>query len=598
MQRYFLFLDTETNINEKNDQQKQTLKLGWCIFYDRVQDTHEYFFFDTHLKFWSFVFSKLKQIDYLTIFAHNMDFDYKIINAFRYLIKYKQYKSEKFYIEGHTFIVEFSKNIKTILFLDTMNYVPLSLKKIGESLKIPKLEIDFNKCSTEELKEYCKNDVKIIFEFVKLLLNFLSENDLSKLKPTIGSLALNIFRHRFYSEKNNPIYCHKWIEAEKIERDSYRGGICDCFKIVKDFKEQLYKLDINSMYPYIMKTKMMPTKLIYYGDYKHISEIFLKQELIKKLMSKNKHIIAHVKIKLPVEYSYILVKGKINKEKKSLFVSGEFETVLTTPELLFVYEYGKILNCYRLAIYDKSYIFNEFVDFFYDKRNEFKKDGNEAYSLFCKLILNSLYGKFGQTKIDRTLINDNADTNKVDKIVAIIDGKRNNIEQFGKYVYLLDKSSENCYDTFVAIPSFVTAYARMYLVDLILKAKRENVFYVDTDCLIVNEIGYSNLSDSINEYELGKLKIEGISNDTTIYRPKFYYFNNEKKCKGVKKDAEIIYLNGNVEVYKQLQFQKLKTSMKNHTSNKQIVNNITKIIDKRYDKGIVKDNEVLPYVVK
>ena len=40
-------------------------------------------------------------------------------------------------------------------------------------------------------------------------------------------------------------------------------------------------------------------------------------------------------------------------------------------------------------------MFTEFANYFYNKRLE-NKSTNAAYAEFCKLIMNSAYGKFGQ----------------------------------------------------------------------------------------------------------------------------------------------------------------------------------------------------------
>ena len=57
----------------------------------------------------------------------------------------------------------------------------------------------------------------------------------------------------------------------------------------------------------------------------------------------------------------------------------------------------------------------------------------------------------------------------------------------GNKIVRIDNTDSNAFDSFVAIASLVTAYARMYLVDLILKVGRENLYYVDTDSLIINK---------------------------------------------------------------------------------------------------------------
>jgi len=83
-------------------------------------------------------------------------------------------------------------------------------------------------------------------------------------------------------------------------------------------------------------------------------------------------------------------------------------------------------------------------------------------------------------------------------------------------------------NSFVAIASFVTAYARCYLWELIEKAGEENVLYMDTDSLFVTKKGYENLKDYLDNKELGKLKLEDVTEDLTIWGAKLYKFEAKR----------------------------------------------------------------------
>lgn len=588
----YIFFDTET----KRKNNRECFELGWLIYYNRKTTVTEKLFFERKNDFFKYVMEKMFQLEHLFIFAHNTDFDIKVLGGIDYFVK-NGYEVKSFYIEGCRYVVKLMKDEKIIEILDTMNYIPLSLEKIGESIGLNKMKIDFNNCTRAYLKEYCLNDCEIVFLFIKKLLDFLEEYELSKLMPTVSSLSLNIFRHKFYDKKydNFPFYVHAWKSVIDLERLSYKGGITDCFKI-GNFTDKQYKLDINSMYPYQMKNNYYPSKLLYYRDITHV-----KKETLMKYFKKyidDKLLIVRCKIYLPKKYSYILTKVTINSEKKSIFLSGTFINTLTTPELKFVQKYGKILEIYNIAIYDKMIIFKDFVDFFVDKKIEFENKGNIAYRLFCKTILNSLYGKFGQTtKTYIPIVNKKYEFSSK-YIIDSINDDDYLIMSLGNRTFEINNTGNNSFDSSVSISSFVTAYARMNLVELILKAKRENVYYVDTDSIIVNEKGFNYLKDDIHKTELGKLKLEEISNDSTYYRPKYYIFNNVEKCKGVKKNAEKVFEDNDLLVIKQELFSKFNTSMRKKQSDRMMVIDMIKNIDKIYDKGIIKNGIVEPYEIK
>jgi hypothetical protein len=165
----------------------------------------------------------------------------------------------------------------------------------------------------------------------------------------------------------------------------------------------------------------------------------------------------------------------------------------------------------------------------------------------------------------------------------------------GKTLYKLEPTDENMYESFIPISSLITAYARMTLVKYILLVGRENLYYVDTDSLIVNDVGLKNLNSFIDDKKLGYLKVEGESNHSCFYRPKYYIFGNEFKCKGVKKNARVLEDSKDKIVIEQSQFEKFKTSFRKGSINKVNVRQLKKTMSKIYDKGLLNGVNVIPY---
>ena len=144
----------------------------------------------------------------------------------------------------------------------------------------------------------------------------------------------------------------------------------------------------------------------------------------------------------------------------------------------------------------------------------------------------------------------------------------------------------------MAIPSFVTAYARIYLFNLMLISGLDNVLYCDTDSLFLSKKGKDNLikSDYISDNELGKLKLEkkGYAN---IFNCKDYNFNKERTIKGVPKTAKVTGKNQ----FNYNQFIKIKTALRKGIIEGVGINNIDKEISQEYKKGIVKNNKSYPF---
>ena len=573
--RFIIAVDTETEpIKLDSETEKHVLKLGYAIYWDRLHDKKEYFYFESPEEFWKFVKSKTKPETKLYVFAHNFDFDWQVLQGWE--MPPKIIKGDYMFtiFDSSNFIINFrTANKCSLVFLSTTNYFKTSLRNIGELLGLNKMDVDFNESSKEYLKEYCKRDTEIVLEIVKYYLDFLKRYDLGNFKYTAAGQSFTAYRHRFMPYK---IYIHSNPEVVQLERESYRGGRNECFFIGRIEGETVYKLDINSMYPYVMKTYEYPTKLI-----KHFKNV-----PTQRLYDFMKHYLVIARVKVKLNKPCI---GK--KETKLIFPIGTFETVLCSPEIELVKRHGCILEVKEVALYEKAPIFKDFIEFFYNMRLKHKQEGNEIMQFFDKLLMNSLYGKFGE-KIE--LFEPVGLTERghyeIQKVYDMDNKKWIYRKIINGRIYQKVGYQEG-WDSFVAIASFVTSYARCYLWELIETANINNVYYCDTDSLFVDKEGYENLKEYLDNKELGKLKLEDETEFLEIRNCKDYTFNTEVKRKGIRKDAKQIGENEFIQV----QFVKNKGNLSDYKEDGAIVKTITKELKGTYDKGVLLPNgKVIP----
>jgi DNA polymerase elongation subunit (family B) len=604
MQTRFVFVDTEANIQKVETTQYQTFRLGACILWDRENDHKKDLIFHDPSKFWSAVEGFFDESHHkVLLFAHNMGYDIRLLDGVRAL-QNRGWTNVRYYVKDKVFILEYTKGKDRLCLWDTFNYVQASLAELGQTVGLEKSGVFDQFDTTEELAEYCLNDTEIIYRFIRNMTIFLEKYQLSKLLPTAGSLSLNIFRHRFYDRKKQPIYIHDWKNAIKLERASYMGGLVDCFR-VGDIKEHTYKLDINSMYPSIMLERDVPVKLVFYS--KNKADDLLS---IYNAFKKDHLVIAKCKVRIPEDFAYIMSKMTIGNEEKTVLAYGSYEVVKCSPELEFIEEHGEILHISELAVYEKANVFHDFVHFFYDRRLEYKKVGDLVNEKFTKIILNSLYGKWGQRSIAQTeltpgsLLMDQYQNiletqGNVGELIDAESDKHYNFVDIGGRIFSQETKEENSKDSFVAIASFITSYARMLLVKYLLQAGRENVWYCDTDSLFVNEEGYQRLQAHVDHAKLGFLKNEGTAEHVIINKPKDYKFGNERKLKGVRKGSQFITADNKTEVYIQDRWEGFSTALRRGRFDTVMVETFEKRVNMIYDKGVIAcNNRVRPYRIE
>ena len=454
-----------------------------------------------------------------------------------------------------------------------MNFFRESLASIGARLGIPKLNIDFENCSYFELSIYCRRDVEILLFAFKDFIAFLQDNHISRLCYTIASTAMAAYLFSCYTHK---IYIHNNSEAIDLERKSYRGGRVECFYIGDLNTENYYVLDVNSLYSTVMFHGLFPCK------YKAIRHNLTIETLGVEL--KNNSVIADVLIETD-EPVYAV------KRDRTIFPIGNFWTVLCSPELLYALDHNHIREIRTSVVYEQAPLFRRYVEKFYSLRMDFKKRGIKTYSEIVKLLLNSLYGKFGQkaevwkkigeapNEKDRVEICFNASTDGPLKIRYLL----GEVWELTGY--------EECFNSFPAIASHVAAYARMYLYKLLKITGAGNYFYCDTDSIIVNAAGLENLKPFINETNLGALKLEETTSTLQIRGLKDYSTDSKTVIKGIRKTAVKI----SDGIYSQQRWPSLKGLLSSGDPDTYTIKTEQKILVRKYTKGIVqRDGSVSP----
>ena len=578
--RDWLFFDCETVPDEGGlPDIVHGLKSGWANYVhlksDMESDMDQWHEFRTSAEFWDYAESKARANGNLNIVAHNIQFD---ILAVRGLIELplRGWEQKKMILSTNVFIAKFRKGNRSITMFDSLQIFRFSLKQLGRFVGIEKGEIDFKTVSDEDLSTYCHQDVLILREGMFKWLRYLRDNDLGNFRYTVSGQAFNAFKHRFM--KNN-IYIHTTKQAIELERAAYRGGRTECFRLGR-VQEPVHDLDVNSMYPYMMRENDYPVKLIRYIKK---ASVWTLEQVLKQYCA-----IARVKIRVTVPAIGV-------KHRRLIFPVGVFDVALCTPELKWVLRNGEILEVSELAVYEKAPIFREYVGVLYKLRQQYKARGDIVGNVNTKLLLNGLYGKFGQRipKSEEVGESDPWDIYSHD-FVQMGTHERFSLKSYGGKVYKIQQGEDEASDAFPAVAAHVTSHARILLWGYIEKAGLEHVLYCDTDSLFVDDEGYKNLEAILDPTRLGALKLEKSADGMLIHGPKDYEFAGTRRLKGVR-STDIEVAPG---VFESWRFLKLKSMVRRGQLDAPIEQHYLKTLKRLYNKGHVhNDGTVSPYVL-
>lgn len=457
----FFTLDIETWKNE-------TMRLG-VLYSEKIQTNDNALLFTNFDELFNYLIYNIKNKKF-TIYSHyGGGFDFLYI--LDYLIKDKKLTLDELNFvdsQGLLISLEFTYQNKHFIFKDSFALFRCSLEKIANSLlNKSKLDIDIenrDELSEFELYEYCRHDCYILYysllEFRKIVVQ--------DFKLSIASQALdNFLKFHCKSEFGKQSYFEY-----KLLKQFYFGGRVECFK---RYGESLYQYDVNNMYGFVMKEYGAPVGKIHFVNNRSTSNA----------------VVGFYGIKLEKDYDLYIpfLHAKIGEKKynKKLYFLNSSELIFrcTSLELSLLDNFGmkyKIISAIEFD-YDKDF-FKSYVEFW---SNKIYTDPDRKF--IYKLMINSLYGKFGQKReFDKIVIGDNLDSYLNEKYNI---GYKKTINNFLQYNY-------------VNISAWITSAARYELFKYLWRY-RKNVYYTDTDSLFLDREVNTNDFDN---YEFGKLKLE------------------------------------------------------------------------------------------
>lgn len=571
--RDVLFIDTETDTEHiDSDRVLHTMKIGWTCYTRRswrksLQWSEEWEYWTDRGSLCQYIHHLALGTKCLNIICSNVVFDLASIGFFQTFPRYG-YEYEFCFEKGMTFILSISKDKHRIKCMSIQNWYPESVDSLGSYIGLPKLEVDFEKSTTEELKAYCRRDTEILVRAFQKYIEFIKVHDLGNFKVSRASQSLTTFRHRFLT---HDILFHAAEHVADLERLAYYGGRCEAFYIGDLPPGRYLYLDINSMYPYVMKTLPVPIRLKAYVERPFVLYI---QDKVKKY-----GVVCEAELDTPDPMYAAKVDGF------TCFPTGRFTAYLNTEGTRRALEAGHIKSIKRAALYNMEVVFRDYIDFFYTLRMKYRAAGDKLFDVTAKYFMNSLYGKFGQQK-DTVTEKTPCDLNDLyRREVYHIDTGEHSIEQaiFGAFQRFQGK--EDTTNTFTAVSAHVTEYGRFMLYDIIERIGRDRVLYCDTDSVIIPEPELDSVSDIFDPDTLGALKIEKETDRLTIHGPKDYEFGSDITMKGIKKTAE--HLGGTT--YRQSQWLSLNGLMREGITSGFMVKTVEKTLHRDYKKGVVTD---------
>lgn len=514
------------------------------------------------------------------VIAHNWNFDASVLRiaskvnreSFGYSIDFAKsiMPNESSAYSPFLLTLDYGDNYAELL--DNTNYYTLPLAMLGDSLGIAKLDMP-QTSELESMIAYCYRDVEILREAYFRIFEFVAEIANTTPSITTASAAMRVFRTAFY-EQNGQVQGSQHIESvNKAERQAYHGGRTDTFWKGKPITNNpIYKYDVNSLYPSCMLGDI-PIRYI-----QRVSGDFDIEAYSSLYGNQNRIGLYDVTLDIPEsgKYASIGLEGLRTKDGL-LFPIGKFRVWLWQPLYAIAKAQGYIADTHRIYLYESEPLFKGYIERLYELRQGYKRKGNYAYDLLTKLMMNSLYGKFGQRAYGKWVYIE--DENELSAMlwpnnegITRFDGYYEDLQHSRSYLqvdndlwkYDDSQIGELSLSSVCSIAGYITAMGRAIVWKAMASVidARGQIYMCDTDSVVCDVRLPSSM---VSKTELGLWKLEGVSQaqDCDFFAPKHYIYKGMIKLKGVRNPSI------GQTIHKQTRFPRFMTDLASENPTRQ-----------------------------
>ncbi len=416
----------------------------------------------------------------------------------------------------HPFYVQCRTVGKCLSFIDVANYSQRILPIGGENMEHGFPNVSDSSGTKGDGAHYVIRICEETYRYITGIVIRWDNENCGVFRETAAGLAMQNYQHTSAVTTPNgnsvDILCSPDAKEHKLERQAYFGGRIQCY-YVGYAEGDIYKLDCNSLYPYVMREYSYPRKFVRYElkpDISDLRDAIGLYEMVASVLIKSKNNTYPVRI-----------------DGGQYHCTGEFWTDLCGQELERAILADDIAVVSQVQYYLKAPLFKEWVGQWEQRKIQSSRHFDndiEKYEL-CKLVLNSLSGKWAQKLNGWTTV---ADEIPVQRWGAYSEYSRKYQRWIecrgiaGMKQIRVDMGEPK--HSFPLISACIAANAREYMLQVKSICPGDSIYYSATDSLICDAYAMEALQKAalIHDYEFGKFKVESVHKTCRIIGPNWY----------------------------------------------------------------------------
>jgi len=517
----FIILDTEAirERNSKGEVQSWALAVAAFITWSKsgkmeVSSSR----YETPMELWEAVSDFTRVGRRTVLYAHNLNYDLRISQALS-LLPSLGWQMKDMRLDGRGSWSKWSREKASLNLCDSASIFPVSLQVLGTTLGIPKLPLPTSSLR-DKLFRRCERDVEILTDAIIRYVTWLRTGQCGNWQMTGASQSWSHWRHSHYT---HPILVHDNVEALEAERRGMHSGRCEAWQWGKYAGNVWYEYDWQNSYPRIARDSLLPTRLV--GSVTSPSAKSMETLVRKYAVLADCEVTTDVPC-VPAQH-----------DDRTLWPTGTFRTTLWDPEIRLLWENGATVCVHRAWLYKREPALKEWAEWILSSLHA--KDG--AIEPWQKLILKhwsrALIGRFGMRYTSWTPFATAQDSRVyISELYNSETGNTSELLQVGTDVFVSGEQKE-IDDGCPQITGYIMSEARAKLWRVSQQIGPRNVFYMDTDSLIVNGAGHDKIQHLSDTHLFDGLRSKGKYRQIEIYGPRSLILDKRPVVSGMPRGS-------------------------------------------------------------
>lgn len=426
---------------------------------------------------WESVTARCRRKQRIVVWSHGLPFDLRVSEALRWLPEH-DFALEGIVLERTAAWASFTSRRGSILFCDLLSWLPVPLATLAADMGRTRPPFDYVGAGPGELAARCITDVNLTAEAVCRMLSWLGQNQCGPFRPTGSGQSHAAWRRKFLSCR---VLAHEDMTALAAERKAMWAGRCEAWRWGKIEREPMMEWDLNLAYCRVAQECKVPTYLSMRGGAMTAEQF--------ENVNRDRAILAEVEIETEVPIVPTGVGERI------IWPVGRFRTLLWDPEVKLALQHADSVQIRRTWFYGTAPALSGMASWLIEMLTDPAQRPPEPIARMLKHWARTIVGRMA---LRYRRWEDWGETPDLDLRLGLLfdldTADHTDLLRIGKKVMALAELAE-ADSSIPAITGWVMSEARRRLWEVIEAAGRENVYYMDTDSVIVKLDGHRRLQE-------------------------------------------------------------------------------------------------------